>query len=269
MTSNSALYVGHVTHRRLVPKHHFLRHSVYWLLADLCELPELDRRLRLFSHNRPNLMSLYDRDHAGGLPDSLLNQMRLQLNAAGIGDNDVKISLLCMPRVAGYDFNPLSVYFCRRADGSLAAIIYEVNNTFGGRHSYVIPVETTGPNTDAAGDAGTVRQGCSKEFYVSPFMDLDLDYRFTTKPPAERVSVSIQAVRDGSAVINTALSGKLLPLSDTNILRLTASHPLLPMKVMAAIHWHALKMWMRGFAINPATPSKNIAVSIVRQNKRA
>ncbi len=265
--TNSALYVGHVTHRRVVPKRHDLRHRVYWLLADLAELPELDRQLRFFSHNRPSLMSLYDRDHAGGTSENLFDQLSAQLSAAGLGDHEVRISLLCMPRVAGYDFNPLSVYFCFRADGRLVAIIYEVNNTFGGRHSYVIPVENRAPGVDAAGDPDTIHQGCSKEFYVSPFMDLDLDYRFTTKPPGERVSVSIQAARNGSAIINTALSGDRLPLSDANILRLTATHPLLPMKVMAAIHWHALKMWMRGFAVNPATPSKSIAVSIVRPNK--
>lgn len=269
MTSGSALYVGHVTHQRLTPKRHSLRHRVYWLLVDLQDVENLGSKLRFFSHNKTNFMSLYDRDHGDGTDTPLYPQAIAHLRNAGIQDDQIVVQLLCMPRVAGYDFNPLSVYFCSSRDGLPLAVIYEVNNTFGGRHSYVIPVASsaTGGNGNADFGDGVIRQQCEKEFYVSPFLDLDLGYRFATRAPAEHVSVAVQARKRDSAIINTALSGQRLKFTDRNILRLTMTHPMLPMKVMGAIHWHAFKMWWRGFAINPAKPSKDMAVSIVRPSE--
>ena len=234
----------------MTPKRHELRHRVYWLLLDLEELNELDSKLRLFSYNGMNLTSVRDSDHGDGTRASLLDQTRAHLSSAGINDPSIKVQLLCMPRVAGYDFNPLSVYFCSDTHGGLVAIIYEVNNTFGGRHSYVIP---TSKLSNRPGD--TVHQTCDKALYVSPFMELDMTYRFRTRAPADDVSVSVQARHKKSAIINTTLQGKRYELNDLNLLRLTATHPVLPMKVTGAIYWHALKMWLRGFAVNQAAPS--------------
>ena len=260
MTLRSALYIGHVSHRRLHPKRHALRHRVYWLLADLSELSDLDAKLRFFSHNRTNLVSLLDRDHGDGSGAPLYDQAMAHLRSAGIDENDISIQLLCMPRVFGYDFNPLSVYFCKNRDGRLLATIYEVSNTFGGRHSYVIAAD--------AAPGKVVRQACAKTFYVSPFMDLDLTYRFRTRAPVsegigDRVSVVVQALKENKPVINTCLIGERRELSDRSLLRLMATHPALPHKVTGAIYWHALKMWWRGFTINPAAPSRVKTVSIV------
>jgi DUF1365 family protein len=264
LSLRSALYVGSVSHHRITPKRHALRHRVYWLLLDLAELPMLNAKLNLFSHNGMNLTSFYDRDHGDGTSVMLLDQARAHLREAGIEGAGVSVQLLCMPRVAGYGFNPLSVYFCSDAQGDLVAIIYEVNNTFGGRHSYVIPTPKT-VTADQGRD--TVRQACDKVFYVSPFMDLDMNYRFQTRVPADKVRVSVQARKDGHTVINTSLLGHRRALNDHNLLRLTATHPMLPLKVTGAIYWHALKLWWRSFAVNRETPSTSTTVTIVRPNQ--
>lgn len=259
MTLRSAFYVGHVSHHRTYPKRYSLRHRVYWLLLDLEELPIINDRLRLFSHNRTNLISLQDRDHGDGTGQPLRQHALESLQSAGIDTSNISVRLLCMPRVAGYDFNPLSVYFCSTADNALIAMIYEVNNTFGGRHTYVIPL--------AERSDGLVHQTCSKEFYVSPFMDLDMAYHFQTRAPDDEVQLSVQAHQGNRSVINTSLHGRKRDLSDLNTLRLAATHPLLPAKVMGAICWHALKLWCSGFAVNRTPPSRANTVTIVRPNE--
>ena len=177
MKGRSAIYVGDVVHQRLTPKRHRLRHHVYWMLADLDELDELDRHLRLFSYNAFNLISLHDEDHGEGSRRPLAEQMRAHAAAAGIANPEqLSVRLLCMPRIAGYDFNPLSVYYCIDRGETLRAMIYEVNNTFGGRHTYVIPAGTPAGDEaaqEANGEAG-LRQTCDKRFYVSPFLEMEL-----------------------------------------------------------------------------------------------
>jgi DUF1365 family protein len=207
-------------------------------------------------------MALHDRDHGDGSGGPLLEQAFAQLHAAGLDVEGVSVRLLCMPRVAGYDFNPLSVYFCSNSCGGLTAMIYEVNNTYGGRHTYVIPV-----SKQSQVPGGTIHQVCGKEFYVSPFMDLDMAYHFQTSAPGDEVSLSVQARRQDRAVINTSLHGRRCKLSDLNILRLAITHPVLPIKATGAIYWHALRLWRRGFAINQAKPSTSNTVTIVRPNE--
>ena len=262
MISHSAFYVGHVVHHRLTPKRYSLRHRVYWMLLDLEELAELNALLRLFSHNGSNMISLHDRDHGDGSGTPLREQALGHLRAAGLDVTGISIRLLCMPRVAGYDFNPLSVYYCSRSSGNLIAMIYEVNNTYGGRHTYVIPVSG---QPERAGK--TVHQACDKEFYVSPFMDLDLTYLFQAGRPGDDIRLSVQVSKNDRAVINTSLHGGRRDLTDFNILRLAATHPALPVKVTGAIYWHALKLWWRGFAVNQTAPSTANTVTIVRPNE--
>ena len=141
MSLRSTLYAGIVTHRRVRPRPHRLRYRVFWMLLDLDEIGQLPRRLRLFSHNRFNALSFFDTDHGDGSGRPLRDQVEGHLRAAGLATDGGAIRLFCMPRVFGYGFNPLSVYFCYQRDGSLAALLYEVHNTFRERHSYLIPVE--------------------------------------------------------------------------------------------------------------------------------
>ncbi len=244
MSGGSAIYAGSVMHRRLTPRRHRFRYRGFWLLLDLGELEHLPERLALFSRNRFNLVSLHDRDHGDGSAAPLRAQIERKLAGAGIAWPGGSIRLLCMPRVLGYGFNPLSIYFCAAPDGSPAAIVYEVHNTFGERHSYVIPLS-------GRGDA---RHSCPKAFYVSPFLDIDMRYDFTVSEPGERLTVSIRASQCGRPVMIACLAGERRALTDAALLRLLATMPLVTFKVTAAIHWQALRLWLKGLRLRPHRP---------------
>ena len=151
-----------------------------------------------------------------------------------------------MPRTFGYSFNPLSVYFCHDEIGTLAAVIYQVHNTFGERHSYVLPVEGTAP----------IYQQCDKRFYVSPFLEMDLQYKFRVKPPAEDVTVAIHAQERAGVVFTAALAGSRQELTDWRLVRVLLRVPLVTIKVTAAIHWEALRLWLKRVRIVPRFESR-------------
>jgi len=241
MTPQSALYVGAVMHRRLRPTVHQFRYRAFWLLIDLDELPILTARLRLFSHNRFNLFALHETDQGDGSATPLRVQAERRLSEAGIDIASGPIRLLCMPRTLGYSFNPISIYFCHRPCGELAAIIYEVHNTFGERHSYVCSVK---PKVDE------IRQNSRKVFYVSPFMDMDLAYDFRLSAPAERVAVGINASKGGQSVLHACLAAARRELTDGALLTLFLSIPLITAKVTLAIHWEALRLWLKGMRLH-------------------
>ena len=232
MSLASALYVGSVVHHRLTPRPHRFRYRLYWLLIDLDELPRLSGALRLFGHNRRALFSLSERDHGDGSATPLRAQAEALLAQAGLDLEGGAIRLLCMPRTLGYDFNPLSVYFCHRGDGALAALIYEVHNTFGERHSYVLPA--------AEG------QSCAKAFFVSPFMAMGLRYEFKVSPPGERLALAIRASGPDGPVLRAALPAQRRPLTDAALLKAGLSVPAIGLKTMAAIHWEAARLWLKG-----------------------
>ena len=250
----SALYRGTVAHRRLRPKQHALKYRAFWMLFDLDELPPLGRSLRLFSHNRFNLFSFYDKDHGGNSEASLHAQVVSHLRDAGIATDGGPIRLLCMPRILGYVFNPISVYFCYLRDGTLNAILYEVNNTFGQRHSYLIPV---------APSAGrTITQSCAKRLYVSPFNDMAMSYAFKVQPPEASVAIAVDVLDAAGLIITTSLSGRRQAFSDAVLAGTFLRHPLLTLKVIAAIHWEALRLWLKGMKITERPPSPGQPVSI-------
>ena len=236
--TRSAVYEGMVYHKRLRPRAHAFRYRVFSLLIDLDELPALHRRLRLFSYDCWNLFSFLDRDHGIDRPESLRAWVHDCLAAIGIATPCGRIELLCYPRILGYVFNPLTVYFCRRSDGGLAALIYEVNNTFGGRHAYVLPVGGKG--------GAVVDQSCSKVFYVSPFNDVSGSYRFKVLPPGDGVSIHIDQADDDGLMFSAGFSGLRSELTDATLLRLAFRYPLMTVKVIAAIHWEALRLLAKG-----------------------
>ena len=237
----SCLYAGTVVHARLRPRQHRLSYRVFWALLDLDQLPSLGRRLRLFSHNRWNIVSFHDTGHGEGSAEPLRAYVERQLVAAGIEPAGGSIRLLCMPRILGYAFNPISIYYCHASDGALQALLYEVNNTFGDRHSYLIPV--------AAGQGERIEQSCCKALHVSPFMDMDLTYAFSVTVPGERVALAIRVSDSDGTVLNTALAGRQRAFTDAGLAWLLVTHPFLTLKVTGAIHWQALRLWLKGVAL--------------------
>ncbi len=253
----SALYAGVVTHQRFAPKRHFLRYRLFQMLFDLDETPSLARRLRLFSHDAFNLVAFHDRDHGDGRAGPLRGWVEDTLARAGLPIDGGRILLLCMPRILGHVFNPLSIYFCHRRDGALAAMLYEVNNTFGERHSYLIPV------TDPT--AGTIRQSCAKAFHVSPFMDMAMTYDFQITPPGETLATTVHG-RDpaGVLLIAAAFAGARREITDAILARAVIAHPFLTLKVLAAIHLEAAKLLLKGLRLHPHPHAPTEPVSVVR-----
>ena len=248
----SALYAGVVSHTRLRPRRHALAYPIFMLLTDLDELPALHRRLKLFSLGRFNLIGFNTRRHGDGSDTPLKTQVEAQLASAGIPHGG-PIRLLAMPRILGGGFNPLSVYFCHRPDGALSAILYEVSNTFGERHSYLIPAEP-GP---------ILRQACDKEFYVSPFMDMDLRYAFRVRPPGEAVQVLIDVDDAEGRLLSTGFVAERRELTDGSLLRAWLTHPMMTLGVLPAIHWEALKIWLKGEKVRDRPTKPAWAVTVV------
>jgi hypothetical protein len=237
VSGGSALYSGSVVHRRLGAVPHRFRYRLFWLFVDLDDLEDLSRRLRLFSHNRFNLFSLFDRDHGDGGDRSLRGQAVALLAVNGVTAEIGAIRLLCMPRTLGYGFNPLSVYYCFDREGALAALIYEVRNTFGGRHSYVAPAKAA---------AGFLRHACDKTFFVSPFLPMGLSYEFQAARPGASVMIAIRAVGPDGPVLRAALAGERRPMTDQGLLRAALAAPFVALKTIAAIHWEALRLLAKG-----------------------
>jgi DUF1365 family protein len=259
MNEASALYVGTVTHRRLRPVRHALAYRVFSLLVDLDELPALAARCRLLSLNRFNVFSIHERDHgadAGGLRERVDHRLR----DAGLPTGG-RVQLLTMPRLLGYAFNPLSVYFCHDADGALRALLYEVRNTFGERHDYLLEV-------DPAHRAGErVTQRCTKEFHVSPFLALEMSYRFSVRAPQAadpHLDLRIGVHDEAGAVLVARYEATRRRLDDAALLRVFVSHPLLTLKVVAAIHWEALQLLAKGVRWRPRPAAPAHPVSIVK-----
>jgi DUF1365 family protein len=214
------------------------------ILVDLEALPGLQATLRLFGADRAAPVSLCARHHLAGDSTPLSVQVRRRLAEAGLAAEG-RLRLLCMPAVLGTVFNPLSVYFCHHADGRLAAVLYEVNNTFGQRHVYLLPA-------GESDERGVVVQTCRKTFHVSPFMDMDLTYRFQIRIPGEQASIAIRVDDAEGTLLSATFHGRAELLTDRALLGVIVRHPALMAEVLAAIHWEALKLLAKGLRLRPA-----------------
>jgi DUF1365 family protein len=225
----------------------------------LFDLDDLPGHLRLFSYNRFNLISFHDRDHLDGSGAGLRGQVETALEAAGLRPDGGAIRLLCMPRVLGHAFNPISVFFCYRRDGVLNALLYEVHNTFGQRHSYLIPVQQP--------SGKTIRQSCDKAFYVSPFMHMAMTYDFRVVPPSETTAVVVNGSDDQGALISASFTGRRQALSDMALAGIVLRHGILSLKVLTAIHWEAVKLWLKGLRLQPrpAPPAEAVTIVFLQQ----
>jgi uncharacterized protein len=241
----AALYFGEVMHARLKPMGHRFSYRVMSLLIDLDQLEAADRRSTLFGVNRAALYSFYERDHGARDGSSLREYAQQRAAQHDIDLTGGRVRLLCYPRLLGYTFNPLSVYFCDRADGTLALVIYEVRNTFGEIHAYALPVRP-GEITEAG-----LRQQQEKLFYVSPFIGMPMRYHFRVSPPGERVKLRILETDGDEPLLAATFSGYRRELTTSALLRAFVSLPLVTLKIVAAIHWEALRLWLKGARLAP------------------
>jgi len=247
----SALYAGKVRHTRLDPFQHAFSYRVFYGLFDLDELPALSQQLTLFSLDRFNLFSLRTTDHGPDDGSPLRAWAESLLADAGVDLGGGRIALLAFPRVLGYVFNPISVWYCYGPDDRLRAVLHEVRNTFGDKHTYVVPV-----------DPEHLRHGFDKQLHVSPFMDMDSTYEFSITNPGERLSIGINQMAGGEPLFRAGLSLSRLPLTDARLLRLFFTHPLVTLKAISAIHWEALKLWRKGAKYRPRPEPSRRPVSI-------
>lgn len=232
----SCLYECTVFHRRLAPKRHELLYRVFYSLIDLDELGTLDRSLRLFKVNRAGLYSFRDGDHISHGASTARENIIRYLRDRGIGEPVGRIRLLTLPRILGYVFNPISVYFCDDAEGKPLVAVAEVGNTFGEWKPYLVPLAPD----------GRFHTRVVKHFYVSPFSDLDLEFEFRFDPPGERLRILVDDYRGAERELISSLTGTRVTLNDAALLRFTLKYPLLTLRVILGIHWHALLLWLKG-----------------------
>jgi DUF1365 family protein len=249
--SNSAIYEGTTTHVRRKPIRHRLQYGLFSLLIDLDELDDLGS-LRFFSHNRINLVSFFDEDHGARDGSDLRAWITGKLAQADISEQPGRIRLLCLPRIAGYEFNPLTVWFIDDTRGEPRWILYEIHNTFGEAHSHLVEVEGREKH----------RHGFRKEFFVSPFFDVEGGYRVRISQPSNRMSIAIAYEIDDETVFTASLTGRRIPLSSKTLLGALIRYPLVTFKVMAAIHWEAAKLWFKGarYRKRPAPPVDSVSL---------
>ena len=240
------LFTGSVMHARLKPVSHRFSYQVFSVYLDLDRLADVDRASPVFSVDRFNLLSFDQKDHGRRDGSSVRSYAEDLIVRAGIQEAGGKCFLLCFPRVLGFVFNPLSIYWRFDASGSLIAIIYEVSNTFGQSHAYVAPVARRDRRP-----CRLLRQEADKEFYVSPFLDMKLKYRFRLAPPDDRLHVRILETDGCDPVLAAAWSGRRQPFETRFLLKAFVEIPLLTFKVVCAIRWQALRLWFKGLRFQP------------------
>ncbi len=248
----AALYVGETWHKRFGPRPHEFRYRLFQILVDVDRLDEAFAGLKWMQLGAKGVMSFDPRDHGDRKNPQLRPWVGVTLAQAGVQATAATIQLLCFPRVLGLVFNPLSVFFIHAADGRLEAVIYEVNNTFGQTHAYVIPA------TGAARET----QRAAKALYVSPFYKVEGEYRFDVSAPGETLDLRIVKAVAGKPDFVATQTATREVLTDQRLIALFWSIPLLTVKVVAAIHWEALRLLLKGapFGARPPGPKSGESV---------
>lgn len=234
-------------HARLNPFGHRFVYSVFSLLVDVDRLDEVAALTPLLSVNRANIVSFHEHDHTEGKDETVRAYADRLLAEAG-APRPARILLLCYPRLFGYVFNPLSVYFAYDEHGTMSAVIYAVRNTFGERHSYVAPL-LPGEISDAG-----IRQTRAKIFHVSPFIGMDARYHFRILPPGRAVRLRIHETEAGRPVLAATFQGTAEPLGTAAMARCLLQFPFMTWKIMVGIHWEALKLWLKGARFHKSPP---------------
>jgi uncharacterized protein len=233
----SHLLEGKVRHHRARPFRYDLEHDVWYFALDLAELDEVAKHSRLVRRNRRGLVTFRDADHLPMPATDLSRDLRAHLRAEGLSQADWSVTLVTNLRVLGYVFNPASFFLCRDERGTLRVVVVEVHNTFGERHLYTL---------QAASAEGPFVAGMDKAFFVSPFIDMSGRYTVQVRDEVRGLRIAINERQDGQPLLSTSLILRRIPLNDRTLLRLLLRHPLVTHKTIALIHWHALRLWLRG-----------------------
>ena len=237
---NSSIYNGSVIHKRFKPRKHFFKYKVFSLFLDLSELKELNNKLNFFSLNKFNLISFYEKDHGERDGSSLLDWVKNNLRSNSINTDNIKVKLLCYPRILGYVFNPLSIFFVYDKNDNLISILYEVKNTFDEQHTYIFKVESQNK---------LIQNNCSKKFHVSPFIGMECNYFFKILNPEQKLSVIIDQYDQEGKILFASQDGERSDLTSKNLMNSYLKHPLMTFKIISAIHFEAFKLWFKGIKL--------------------
>jgi len=232
---NSCIYNGEVNHTRFKPVKHFLNYKTFSLFIDLDEIEQLDKSISIFSHNKFNIFSFYNKDHGDRDGNCLKKWVISNLQKYKIEGNISKIKILCYPRIFGYVFNPLSIFYCYEND-KLKSIFYEVKNTFNEQHTYIFKIK----------DGEEIKQKCKKKFYVSPFMDMETFYNFKLIDPNQKLSVMIKQTDAEGTVLTATQTGYKKEFNFKQLLINFFKYPLMTLKIISSIHFEALLLWKKG-----------------------
>ena len=232
----SCIYNGTVIHKRFKPKIHFFKYKVFSLLIDLSELNNLDKKIGFFSYNKFNLISFFDKDHGDRDGSSVINWVKKNLKENDVNCENIRIKLLCYPRILGYVFNPLSIFYVYDKNDKLISLLYEVKNTFGEQHTYIFKIK----------ENNLLKHNCEKKFHVSPFIEMNCSYFFRTLKPADKISIIIDQYQLNEKILYASQDGKRTDFTTSELIKSYLKHPLMTFKVIAAIHFEAFKLWTKG-----------------------
>jgi len=235
MIKHSKIYNGKVIHTRFKPKRHHFKYSIFSLLIDLDEINELDKNLKLFSYNKFNLISFFDKDHGNRDGNEIKEWVKKNLIKKNIKFKKIRVEILCYPRILGYVFNPLSVLYIYNEYNELISIFYEVKNTFGEQHTYIFETR----------NESLIKNKCNKKFYVSPFIEMDCEYNFSVSKPGNTISVIINQNDKEGRLLYASQDGNAQDLTNKNLIFNYLKHPLMTFKVIVAIHYEAFKLWLK------------------------
>ena len=237
MINNSSIYNGTVIHKRFKPKSHFFKYKVFSILLDISELQIMDKHLKIFSYNKFNIISFYDLDHGPRDGTSVKDWVIKNLKINKIDTDDIKIKILCYPRIFGYVFNPLSVFFIYNKYSELISVLYEVKNTFDEQHTYIFKTKK---------DENLIQHMCKKKFHVSPFIEMDCTYFFRILKPCNKISVIIDQHDKDGKILYASQDGTKIDLNNKNLIKAYLKHPFMTFKIILAIHFEAFKLWAKG-----------------------
>ncbi|MEX6633282.1 DUF1365 domain-containing protein [Hyphococcus lacteus] len=252
-------YKGSVFHARLTAPLHKFRYKIAYICVDLDEIARAPAISKLFGWRKRRPISIDPKNYGDGQTGNLAGWVREMLSGQGITTPATRIELLTIPKIFGYVFNPISIYYIYDGE-KLHHLIYEVNNTFGGRHHYFAATKP---------DGGVQFHRCTKALYVSPYFDVKGYYEFEIIPPRDKISLDIDYFDDHDTLaMKASFSGKKLPITDRQCLKILLAFPFMTVGVVVAIHWEALKLFLKGARLKPANGTDRSLGGLTREDKK-